>query len=582
MHSQQIRQRYLEFFLQRQHAVIGHAPLTPEHDASVLFTTAGMHPLVPFLLGEAHPAGNRLVNVQPCLRTNDILEVGDSHHLTFFEMCGNWSLGDYWKEQSIQWSYTFLTEVLGFEPQRLAVTCFTGDQDAPRDEEAAAIWRSLGIERIAFLPKEDNWWGPAGPTGPCGPDTEIFYDVEPHGPADQNPGSHPGRFREIWNNVFMAYDRQPDGRYTPLAQKNVDTGLGLERVATILQGQASVYETDLFVPLIEAIRLRAPHQQIFAERVIADHVRAATFVLAEGIRPDNVDQPYILRRLIRRAVRYGREIGIQGDFLADLSDVVVDTMVPFYPILQHEREQVALAFEQEEGRFRQTLARGERFFGQLAERTLQQGQHEIPGGDAFQLYETYGFPLELTEEYASQRGLLVDRVGYQQAFVEHQQRSRMGAEGRFRGGLAERNPQTTKLHTATHLLHAALRQVLGDHVGQRGSNITAERLRFDFSHPTRLLPEQIQQVEALVNQAIQADLVVTIAELPLADALAAGAIGLFGERYGDRVKVYTIGTFSSEICGGPHVQRTSELGHFRIQREESVAAGVRRIKATIS
>jgi alanyl-tRNA synthetase len=581
MDSRTLRRRYLEFFRERGHAIIGGAPLMPEHDPSVLFTTAGMHPLVPFLLGEPHPAGTRLTDVQKCLRTNDILEVGDPHHLTFFEMCGNWSLGDYWKEQSIRWSYEFLTETLGFDPARLAVTCFAGDDDAPRDEEAASVWRSLGITRIAFLSKEDNWWGPAGATGPCGPDTEIFYDVEPDGPPDQHPGSHPQRFREVWNNVFMQYEKRADGSYTPLAKNNVDTGLGLERVATVLQGVETVYETDLFAPIIAAIQELAPQRRTYAERVIADHLRAATFVLAEGVRPGNVDQPYVLRRLIRRAVRYGRELGIQGSFLATLSMTVVDLMSDIYPELEREREAIGSAFEEEESRFRRTLERGERFFAQTADRVAASGATTIGGVDAFRLYDTYGFPLELTEEYAAQRGLAVDAAGFQAAFEEHQRRSREGAEGRFSGGLAERNPVTTRLHTATHLLQAALRQVLGPHVEQRGSNITSERLRFDFSHGARMTHEQLREVEERVNQAIDADLPVIWSEMSIDEAIASGAIGLFGERYGERVKVYAIGDVSREICGGPHVAHTSELGHFSIQKEEAVGSGVRRIKAVL-
>jgi alanyl-tRNA synthetase len=581
MDSRTLRRSYLEFFRERGHAIIGGAPLVPEHDPSVLFTTAGMHPLVPFLLGEPHPAGSRLTDVQRCLRTNDILEVGDPHHLTFFEMCGNWSLGDYWKEQSIHWSYAFLTETLGFDPARLAVTCFAGDDDAPRDDEAASVWRSLGITRIAFLGKEDNWWGPAGATGPCGPDTEIFYDVEPDGPPGQHPGSHPQRFREVWNNVFMQYEKHADGSYTPLAKNNVDTGLGLERVATVLQGVETVYETDLFAPIIAAIQALAPQRRTYAERVIADHIRAATFVLAEGIRPGNVDQPYVLRRLIRRAVRYGRELGIQGSFLAKLSMTVVDLMSDIYPELEREREAIGSAFEEEEGRFRRTLERGERFFTQTADRVAASGATTIGGTDAFRLYDTYGFPLELTEEYAAQRGLAVDVEGFQAAFEEHQRRSREGAEGRFSGGLAERNPVTTRLHTATHLLQAALRQVLGTHVEQRGSNITSERLRFDFSHSARMTHEQLREVESLVNQAIDADLPVVWSEMPIEEAVVSGAIGLFGERYGERVKVYAIGDVSREICGGPHVAHTSELGRFSIQKEEAVGSGVRRIKAVL-
>ena len=581
MQSRTLRQRFLDFFRQRGHAMIGAGSLIPEDDPSVLFTTAGMHPLVPFLLGEPHPAGRRVANVQPCLRTNDILEVGDDRHLTFFEMAGNWSFGDYWKADSIRWSYTFLTEELGFEPQRLAVTCFVGDHDAPRDEEAASIWRELGMTRIAFLPKEDNWWGPPGATGPCGPDSEIFFDLKPGGPADEHPGNAPARFCEIWNNVFMQYQRQNDGSYIPLMQRNVDTGLGIERVTTILQHVPTVFETDIFVPIMARVRSLSAQHNEHAERIVADHVRAACFVLAEGIRPGNTDQPYVLRRLLRRAVRYGRELGMHPGALAAVSEAVISSMADVYPVLVGQANAICGAIEEEEGRFQRTLQRGERFFQKAAQSAYAQNQQQITGPDAFHLYDTYGFPLELTEESALEQGLSVDRQGFQAAFEQHQQQSRQGAAARFRGGLAERSPQTTRLHTATHLLHAALREVLGPHVEQRGSNITAERLRFDFSHSARLTPEQIAAVQALVNGHIQANLPIEWQEMSLEEARIAGAIGLFGERYGERVKVYAIGDASREICGGPHVEHTSELGHFRITKEEAVGAGLRRIKAVL-
>ncbi|HEU5089892.1 MAG TPA: alanine--tRNA ligase, partial [Roseiflexaceae bacterium] len=567
---------------ERGHAVIGAAPLVPEHDPSVLFTTAGMHPLIPFFLGEHHPAGRRLVNVQPCLRTVDILEVGDEGHLTFFEMCGNWSLGDYWKRQSISWSLEFLTEILGIDPARLMITCFIGDGDAPRDDEAAEAWRALGISRIAFLPKDDNWWGPPGATGPCGPDTEIFFDLEPGGPSEQTPDTHPARFREIWNNVFIQYDKQSNGLFTRLAQQNVDTGLGLERILTVLNDTPSVYETDLFVPLIEAVRNLASKPGALAERVVADHTRAAVFVLAEGVMPGNTDQPYVVRRLIRRAVRYGRELGVEGTFLPHLAGTVIDTLGDVYPHIERERETICAALEEEEGRFRRTLVRGERFFTQAADEATARGETTLSGQAAFRLYDTYGFPIELTEEEAQRRGLQVDMPGFKAAFAHHQEQSRAGAVARFRGGLGERNPATTRLHTATHLLQAALRQVLGPHVEQRGSNITSERLRFDFAHGARMTPEQIAEVEALVNRQIEADLPVTWREMEMQEARESGAIGLFGERYGERVKVYDIGDVSREICGGPHVEHTGELGHFRILKEEAVGAGVRRIKAVVT
>jgi alanyl-tRNA synthetase len=497
-------------------------------------------------------------------------------------MCGNWSLGDYWKRQSISWSLEFLTETLGIDPARLTVTCFAGDDDAPRDDEAAEAWRALGITRIAFLPKEDNWWGPPGATGPCGPDTEIFFDLDPGGPAGQTPGTHPVRFREIWNNVFIQYDKQGNGLFTRLEQQNVDTGLGLERILTVLNDTPSVYETDLFVPLIEAVRNLASKPDMLAERVVADHTRAAVFVLAEGVMPGNTDQPYVVRRLIRRAVRYGRELGVEGTFLPRLAGTVIDTLGDVYPHIERERETICAALEQEEGRFRRTLVRGERFFMQAADEATTRGETTLSGQAAFRLYDTYGFPIELTEEEAQRRGLQVDMPGFEAAFAHHQEQSRAGAVARFRGGLGERNPATTRLHTATHLLQAALRQVLGPHVEQRGSNITSERLRFDFAHGARMTPEQIAEVETLVNRQIEADLPVTWREMEMQEARESGAIGLFGERYGERVKVYDIGDVSREICGGPHVEHTGELGHFRILKEEAVGAGVRRIKAVVA
>jgi len=583
MNANRLRNLFLNYFRARAHAIIGSASLIPEGDPSVLFTTAGMHPLAPFLLGEPHPAGKRLASCQKCLRTNDILEVGDATHLTFFEMLGNWSLGDYWKPESIGYSYDFLTNHLGLEADRLSVTCFAGDEVAPRDEEAAAIWRELGIpeQRIFFLPKADNWWGPAGATGPCGPDTEIFYDMNPDGPDDETPATNGQRFVEIWNNVFMQYDQQADGQMAQLRTHNVDTGLGLERVLTILQGVASPYETDLFLPVVDAIQRLATTPQPFAVQVIADHVRAATFVLAEGIRPGNVDQPYVARRLIRRAIRYGWTIGITGHFLPELANMVIATFADVYPELEEQGEQIVTALDEEETHFQRTLARGERASAKVIAESRERGETVLSGRELFHLYETYGFPAELTQELAAQQGLSVDMAGFQTAFAEHQAASQQGAAGRFRGGLVERRPETVRLHTATHLLQAALRQVLGPHVAQRGSNITPERLRFDFTHPAKVTAEELQQVETLVNEQIARDLPVCWAEMTVDEAKHSGAIGLFEERYGEQVKVYTIGDFSKEICGGPHVEQTGELGHFHIAKEEAVGAGVRRIRAVL-
>ncbi len=578
-----LRQLYLDFFKARGHAVIHGASLIPENDPSVLFTTAGMHPLVPFLLGEPHPAGKRLVDVQKCLRTDDIMEVGDNVHLTFFEMLGNWSLGDYWKPEAIRMSYEFLTEQLGLEHDRLYVTCFEGNADAPKDLESVEVWRSLGIreEHITFLPKKDNWWGPAGATGPCGPDSEMFYDMNPDGPAGENPHTNPPRFWELWNDVFMQYDKKADGSYIKLGQKNVDTGMGLERTIAVLQGVESLYETELFRPIVEKILSLAKSPTQFAVRVIADHARASVFVLAEGIDPGNVDQPYIARRLIRRTVRYGREIGIEGHFLPSLAEVAIGTLADVYPELDQQKQHILGALDNEEVRFQRTLKQGEKEFARELNRCQAQGQNTVPGRVVFRLYDTYGFPPELTQEMAAQAGLAADMEGFRSAFAEHQEKSRQGAAARFRGGLAERSPETTRLHTATHLLQAALRRVLGPHVEQRGSNITVERLRFDFSHPEQLTLEQLAQVEDLVNEQIRQALPVTCQEMSMADALKEGATGLFEERYGERVKVYTIGAFSKEICGGPHVENTCELGHFRILKEEAVGAGIRRIRAVV-
>lgn len=583
MDANTLRRRFLDFFRQHGHVVIGSAPLIPENDPSVLFTTAGMHPLIPFLLGEPHPAGRRIANFQKCLRTNDIEEVGDAAHLTFFEMLGSWSLGDYWKEEAIRLNFTLFTEVFGHDPERLHVTCFAGDADAPRDDEAAAIWRSLGIpeQRISFLSKADNWWGPAGVTGPCGPDSEVFFDTNPGGPSDETPASNPRRFWEIGNNVFLAYDKRSDGSYAPLTQRNIDVGIGLERNLMVIQGVGSAFETDVFAPIVEAILSQARTEDPFAVRVIADHVRAAVFVLAEGVRPGNSDQPYIARRLIRRASRYGRRIGISGPFLARLAESVVATLGGAYPKLSQAAPTIYAALDDEERRFQQTLARGEREFDRAAEQLRAHGGDTLAGQTVFHLYDTFGFPLELTEDLARERGLAVDRAGFESAFTAHQEQSRQGGAGRFKGGLAERNPATTRLHTATHLLQAALRKVLGPQVEQRGSNITTERLRFDFSYGARLTPEQLATVEQIVNAQITSDLPVHWLEMRLEEARQRGALGLFEERYGESVKVYAIGEVSLEVCGGPHVEHTGELGHFRIVKEEAVAAGVRRIKAVL-
>ena len=583
MKAKTLRRLFLKFYKDRGHALISGSSLIPEHDPSVLFTTAGMHPLVPFLLGEPHPAGKRLVNFQKCVRTDDIMEVGDEVHLTFFEMLGRWSLGDYWKPEAISMSYEFLTDYLGLEGDRLHITCFEGDNDAPRDLEAVEIWNSVGIpdERITFLSKKENWWGPAGKTGPCGPDAEMFYDMNPDGPAGENPETNIDRFWEVGNDVFMQYDMQDDGSYIPLINKNVDTGMGFERMLALMQGVPSPYETDLFSPIVNAVLSLARSSDPFAVRVIADHVRAASFIIAEGIIPGNVDQPYIVRRLIRRAVRYGKEIGIEGSYLPAVAEATIPTLSDTYPELEANRDLIMRTLEDEEARFQRTLQRGEKEFYKAAEIVGSTEQRAMPGEVVFRLYDTHGFPPELTQELAEKQELIIDMEGFHRAFKEHQEKSRQGAEARFKGGLAERAPETTRLHTATHLLHEALRRVLGPHVEQRGSNITVSRLRFDFSHPEKLTTEQVAEVESLVNEQIARNLPVSYEEMSVDQAKEIGAIGLFGERYGDRVRIFSIGAFSKEICGGPHVESTGALGQFAIVKEQSVGAGLRRIRAVL-
>lgn len=587
MNARQLRETYLQFFEEFGHKRIPSAPLLPENDPTVLFTTAGMHPLVPFLLGEPHPQGRRLVDFQKCIRTNDIEEVGDSSHLTFFEMLGNWSLGDYFKQESLTWSYEFLTRVLKLDPSRLAVTVFAGDADAPRDEESASIWRGLGIpvERIFFLPKSDNWWGPAGATGPCGPDSEIFFDTgKPDHPGCQ-PGCKCGKWLEIWNNVFMEYNKTADGKYTRLKQRNVDTGMGVERTVAVMNGLDDIFQIETILPLIQAIEaLSGKH---YAEnpppfRVIADHLRAATFAIADGANPSNVEAGYVVRRMVRRAVRYGRELGIGENFCARLSGSVVDTFADIYPELEQNRQRIAAALDQEETKFKRTLERGLHQYTKLAERLRQRGETLISGAQAFDLFETYGFPLPLTVELAKEDGFSVDEGGFEFEYQEHKRLSRQQAESsKFKGGLADHAEATTRLHTATHLLQQALRQVLGMGVRQMGSNITVERLRFDFTHPSRLTPEQLASVEQIVNDQIARDLPVTMQVMPLRQALESGALAFFGEKYGEQVKVYSVGDFSKEVCGGPHVTHTGSLGRFRITKEEAVGQGVRRIRAVL-
>ena len=586
MQAKALREQYLRFFEARGHRRIPSAPLIPENDPTVLFTTAGMHPLVPFLLGEPHPLGKRLTNFQKCLRTNDIDEVGDSSHLTFFEMLGNWSLGDYFKEESLAWSWEFLTRELQIDPNRLAVTVFAGDQVAPRDETSAAIWRGLGLpaERIFFLPREDNWWGPAGLTGPCGPDSEIFYDTGLPDHPGCKPGCSCGKWFEIWNNVFMEYNKQPDGSYTKLSQPCVDTGMGVERTIAGIEGYDDVFRIDTLAPLVEAVEQLSgkPYGESPAPfRVIADHLRAATFAIMDGALPSNVEAGYVVRRMIRRAVVHARELGIRENFCARLSGVVVDLLRDVYPTLEERRESIAQALEDEETGFKNTLERGLKEVEKVFERARSAGQTQISGEAAFDLFETYGFPLALTVELAGEQGLSVDSAGFEAAYNRHREQSRQAGQAHFKGGLADHSTETTRLHTASHLLQAALRQVLGPGVHQMGSNITVDRLRFDFAYPERLTDEQLAEVEQIVNQQIGRDLPVSMEILPLEQALQAGALAFFGEKYGEQVKVYTIGDFSKEVCGGPHVACTGELGRFKITKQEAVGQGKRRIRAVL-
>ena len=589
MKAKELRAKYIEFFKENGHAEIKSAPLIPDNDPTVLFTTAGMHPLVPYLLGEKHPLGTRLTDYQKCIRTGDIEEVGDPVHLTFFEMLGNWSLGDYFKVESIGYSFDFLTNErwLNIPLDRLAFTVFAGDEDAPFDEEAFNEWRKHGVseKRIAKLPKKDNWWGPAGETGPCGPDTEIFYWTGPL-PTPEVFDPSDKRWVEIWNNVFMQYFKNAEGKFEPLKQQNVDTGMGVERVTAILQGKASCYDTEIFAPLfakLDELRgIETPAERTRSERIIVEHMRAATFIMGDGVTPGNVDQAYVLRRIIRRAIREAMKLGLNKSFTVAMAQVVIDNYKDVYSELAVNEKIILEEFEREERQFAATLNRGTREFEKLIARVPAHIERKvISGKNAFELYETYGFPIELTVEMAAEKGFTVDMEGYQKAFEKHQELSRQGAEQKFKGGLADHSDETARLHTATHMLHKALRIVLGDHVAQKGSNITAERLRFDFSHPDKMTPEQIAEVQKIVNEQIQRELPVICEEMTVDEARAAGAIGLFGDKYGERVKVYSIGDYSKEICGGPHAQNSKDLGEFIIQKEESSSRGVRRIKAII-
>ncbi len=583
MNAKELKKAYLEFFKKKGHTIIPGSSLIPEHDPTVLFTTAGMHPLVPYLLGQTHPAGKRLANVQRCIRTQDIDEVGDATHTTFFEMLGNWSLGDYFKKEAIMWSLEFLTSTLKLPLQRLAVTCFAGDADAPKDQEAALVWKSLGMpeQRLSFLPKKDNWWGPAGTTGPCGPDTEIFYWVSDSPPPTVfNPKNK--NWVEIWNDVFLQYNKTDAGKFVPLQQKNVDTGLGVERVTMILQGKNTVFDSELFQPIFAKISeltdTKPSEKNIRSYRIIADHMRAATFVLGDerGIGPSNVDQGYVVRRFIRRVIRHTKLLGSAKDFTSEIAKVIIKMYSSDYPLLEQKKTFILSELKKEEDKFEQTLEHGLKEFQKIANNTKI-----LDSNQAFLLFQSYGFPLEMIKELATEQGIQVDEKGFAAEFNKHQELSRVGAEKKFKGGLSESSDVTKKLHTATHLLNEALRQVVSKDITQRGSNITPERLRFDFNCDRKLTPEEIKKVENLVNEKIAQTLPITRTEMSLDDARKKGAQAEFGAKYSERVSVYAIGNFSLEVCGGPHVENTKELGHFKIIKEESSAAGIRRIKAVV-
>ena len=576
-----IRNKYLNFFEKHGHKVIPSAPLIPENDPSVLFNTAGMQPLVPYLLGQKHPEGSRLTDYQKCIRTNDIDEVGDNRHLTYFEMLGNWSLGDYFKEESIKMSFDFLTQELQIPVEKLSVTCFAGNEVLGKDEESAKYWEQAGIpkERIYFL--KDNWWI-AGETGPCGSDTEMFYDTgKPKCSPECNPDCDCGKYVEIWNNVFMEFFKHEDGSLTPLKQKNVDTGLGLERVNMLLQGKETPYDTEIFKPIMEKLEKLQKVDNINSRRIVAEHLRSSMMIICDGGRPSNIDRGYVLRRLIRRMIRHLNKLQISLDELASVIDLDIENLKEMYPDLEKNKDIIKSVIIEEKDKFVKTLTHGEKEFNKEMNKASQNGQKIIDGKVVFKLYDTYGFPPEVTKELAEENGYSVDIDEFNKLFKEHQEKSRVGAEQKFKGGLASTGEMETKYHTATHLLNAALKKVLGPHVHQKGSNITHERMRFDFSHDSKLTDEEKKKVEDLVNEYIQMAIPVERLEMKKEEAIKMGAEAMFLDKYGDIVTVYKIGDVSIELCGGPHVKNTSELGKFKIKKEESSSSGVRRIKAIL-
>ena len=582
MKAIEIRNKYLNFFKKHGHNVVPSAPLIPENDPSVLFTTAGMQPLVPYLLGEKHPEGTRITDYQKCVRTNDIEEVGDNRHLTYFEMLGNWSLGDYFKEESIQMSYDFLTKELQIPAEKLSVTCFAGDEDCPRDEVSAECWKKAGIpeERIYFYGKDDNWWI-AGEEGPCGPDTEMFYDTgKPACSENCQPSCDCGKYVEIWNNVFMEYFKDKNG-YTKLKQKNVDTGLGLERMAMLLQGKETPFDTELFAPIMQKLEELQKVDSIQSRRIVAEHLRSSMMIIADGGRPSNIDRGYVLRRLIRRMIRHLNKLQIDLEEISTLIEINVDNLKEMYPELEKNRNTIVETILEEKNKFVKTLAHGEREFNKEMQKAKNSNKTIIDGQAVFKLYDTYGFPPEVTNELAQENGFEINLKEFEELFKKHQEKSRAGSEQKFKGGLADQTEETIAYHTATHLLNAALKQIIGKDAHQRGSNITAERMRFDFNCDHKLTDEEKKAVEELVNKWIQDAIPVTKQEMSKEEAIKSGAECMFIEKYPDIVTVYSIGDVSKELCGGPHVNNTSELGRFKIKKEESSSSGIRRIKAIL-
>lgn len=588
--SKEIRAKYFDFFKEKEHKIISDYSIVPENDPTVLFTTAGMQPLVPYLLGEPHPQGTRIANVQRCIRTGDIEDVGDDTHGTFFEMLGNWSLGDYFKQESIRWSWEFLTSPnwLGIPKEKLYFTIFEGDEDAPRDEESFKLWRDLGVDEdhLFFMPKEENWWGPAGSTGPCGPDTEMFYDTgKPHCSTGCDPSCSCGKYVEIWNNVFMEYFKDENGEFSYLSQKNVDTGMGLERILIALNG-GTIYDTDLFSDIVKVTK-EISEKQDFGEKdqlsikIVSDHLRTSTFILGDrqGVTPSNTDQGYVLRRLIRRATRHAKLLEIPDGGIADICKVVIDQYKDIYPELHDNKNMILEQILLEEQKFNRTIQQGMKEFEKVVSR--MSNRTVIDGKTAFKLYDTYGFPVELTLELAQEKNLGIDMDEYNAYFEKHRMQSQLGAEKKFKGGLADNSIETARLHTATHLLHQSLREILGGSVEQKGSNITTERLRFDFSFDRKVTKEELKQIEDLVNQEIRKNHAIESKQLSVDEAKQEGAIGLFSSKYDEVVTVYSIGDFSKEICGGPHADHTGDLGAFKIKKEESSSSGVRRIKAVL-